>query len=271
MLRGHGWLEMLIWGISLAVAAVPESLPAVVTGALAIGTTRMARRHAIVKRLPAVETMGCTTVICTDKTGTLTKNEMTARRLFLDGREIEVTGSGYEPLGRFLSGEHELSPDREPVLAMAARISLLCNDAALEENNGVWTVRGDPTEGALLVLGRKAGLNYRELLETCPRVAEIPFSSETKRMSTFHGVPEGLLMCLEGAPESLLHRATKVLTAGGNGHLPVMTGGTSPMRRPAWRMRPCGSWAWPIAGSKSSPNLPPKARKSTWSGWGWRG
>ena len=102
VLRGHGWLEMLIWGISLAVAAVPEALPAVVTGALAIGTTRMARRNAIVKRLPAVETMGCTTVICTDKTGTLTKNEMTVRRLFLDGRDLEVTGSGYEPVGEFL-------------------------------------------------------------------------------------------------------------------------------------------------------------------------
>ena len=114
VLRGHGWLEMLIWGISLAVAAVPESLPAVVTGALAIGTTRMARRHAIVKRLPAVETMGCTTVICTDKTGTLTKNEMTARRLFLDGREIEVTGSGYEPVGQFLVGRHELAPATGP-------------------------------------------------------------------------------------------------------------------------------------------------------------
>ncbi len=99
--RGHCWLEMLIWGISLAVAAVPESLPAVVTGALAIGTTRMARRNAIVKRLPAVETMGCTTVICTDKTGTLTKNEMTVRRLFLDGEMVEVSGSGYEPSGSF--------------------------------------------------------------------------------------------------------------------------------------------------------------------------
>ena len=97
---GHTWLEMLIWGISLAVAAVPESLPAVVTGALAIGTTRMARHQAIVKRLPAVETMGCTTVICTDKTGTLTKNEMTVRRLFLDGETIEVEGTGYEPQGR---------------------------------------------------------------------------------------------------------------------------------------------------------------------------
>ena len=214
VLRGHGWLEMLIWGISLAVAAVPESLPAVVTGSLAIGTTRMARRHAIVKRLPAVETMGCTTVICTDKTGTLTRNEMTARKLFLDGREIEVTGSGYEPVGQFLVGRQELAPAQEQVLSMAARISLLCNDAALEETDGLWTVRGDPTEGALLVLARKAGLNAEEL-DLFPRLAEIPFSSETKRMSTFHEAAGGFLMCLKGAPESLLHHATRVLTAGG--------------------------------------------------------
>ncbi|HZE21152.1 MAG TPA: HAD-IC family P-type ATPase, partial [Desulfobaccales bacterium] len=131
--RGHNWLEMLIWGISLAVAAVPESLPAVVTGALAIGTTRMARRNAIVKRLPAVETMGCTTVICTDKTGTLTENQMTARRLFLDGEIIDVSGSGYEPAGKFRIDGAEVHPGDHQVLAWAARIAMLCNDAALEE------------------------------------------------------------------------------------------------------------------------------------------
>ena len=110
VLKGNDWLQMLIWGISLAVAAVPEALPAVVTGALAIGTTRMARRHAIVKRLPAVETMGCTTVICTDKTGTLTKNEMTVRRLFLDNREFEVSGLGYKPEGGFSVEGSEIAP-----------------------------------------------------------------------------------------------------------------------------------------------------------------
>ena len=114
VLRGHSWLEMLIWGISLAVAAVPESLPAVVTGALAIGTTRMARKNAIVKRLPAVETMGCTTVICTDKTGTLTKNEMTVRRLFLDGEVVDVSGTGYEPSGSFAIGGAAVSPGDHP-------------------------------------------------------------------------------------------------------------------------------------------------------------
>jgi P-type Ca2+ transporter type 2C len=213
--RGHDWLEMLIWGISLAVAAVPESLPAVVTGALAIGTTRMARRQAIVKRLPAVETMGCTTVICTDKTGTLTKNEMTVRRLFLGDELIDVTGSGYEPAGSFQTGDTELNPEDHPVLAWAARIAILCNDAALEETDGNWTVRGDPTEGALLVLGQKAGITPEELLAELPRVAEIPFSSEEKRMSTFHQDGIQVLMCVKGAPERLLSRASKLLTAKG--------------------------------------------------------
>ncbi|MGO9580947.1 MAG: cation-translocating P-type ATPase [Desulfobaccales bacterium] len=215
VLRGHQWLEMLIWGISLAVAAVPESLPAVVTGALAIGTTRMARKNAIVKRLPAVETMGCTTVICTDKTGTLTKNEMTVRRLFLDGALIEVSGSGYDPAGSFAIGGAAVSPGDHPVLAEIARIALLCNDAALEENHGNWTVRGDPTEGALLVLGRKAGLDPEALSLEFSRVAEIPFSSDVKRMSTFHQEPGAILMCVKGAPERLLPRAEKMLTAQG--------------------------------------------------------
>jgi Ca2+-transporting ATPase len=213
--RGHSWLEMLIWGISLAVAAVPESLPAVVTGALAIGTTRMARRQAIVKRLPAVETMGCTTVICTDKTGTLTKNEMTVRQLFLDGQTIEVTGSGYEPQGSFQASGTRINQEDQPVLAWAARIATFCNDAALEELDRNWTVRGDPTEGALLVLGRKAGIDPKELLQKFPRVAEIPFSSDAKRMSTFHQEGDQILMCVKGAPERLLSKATQMLTANG--------------------------------------------------------
>jgi P-type Ca2+ transporter type 2C len=215
---------MIIWGVSLAVAAVPEALPAVVTGALAIGTTRMARRHAIVKRLPAVETMGCTTVICTDKTGTLTKNEMTVRRTpDLDGKTVEVTGSGYDPEGDFRHGGGGEPSERDhPVLQQAARVALLCNDASLQEDAGSWQVQGDPTEGALLVLGRKAGLDRERLLEEYPRVAEIPFSSERKRMSTIHQGPDGLLMCLKGAPESLLPWCTRVLT--GQGEKPLEQG-----------------------------------------------
>ena len=216
--KGDELWPMIIWGISLAVAAVPEALPAVVTGALAIGTTRMARRHAIVKRLPAVETMGCTTVICTDKTGTLTKNEMTVRRLYLDGKTVEVTGSGYDPRGEFLeAGDGARLTGSHPVLAQAARVSILCNDAAVEadSDSGGWQVRGDPTEGALLVLGRKAGLDQTAVLADYPRVAEIPFSSERKRMSTIHEGPGGLLMCLKGAPESLLPWCSRVLTSRG--------------------------------------------------------
>ena len=214
-IKGIGWLPMLIWGISLAVAAVPESLPAVVTGALSIGTTRMARRQAIVKRLPAVETMGCTTVICTDKTGTLTKNEMTVRDLYMDERLVHITGSGYEPQGDFHSADHEQLSLTNPVLHAAARISLLCNDASLKEEGGKWLLRGDPTEGALLTLGLKAGLDYSRLLQEYPRVAEIPFDSERKRMSTLHQDRSGLLMCLKGAPESLLPFCSRRLTSQG--------------------------------------------------------
>ena len=214
--KGEPLWPMVLWGVSLAVAAVPEALPAVVTGALAIGTTRMARRHAIVKRLPAVETMGCTTVICTDKTGTLTKNEMTVRRLFIDGRAVQVSGSGYEPRGEFRDeADGALLTKAHPVLKQAARVALLCNDAALDKVSGDWGVRGDPTEGALLVLGRKAGLDQARLREECPRIGEIPFSSERKRMSTIHQGPAGVFMCLKGAPESLLPHCTKVLTGQG--------------------------------------------------------
>ncbi|MCK9376951.1 MAG: cation-translocating P-type ATPase [Syntrophobacterales bacterium] len=215
ILKGNNWLQMLIWGISLAVAAVPEALPAVVTGALAIGTTRMARRNAIVKRLPAVETMGCTTVICTDKTGTLTRNEMTVRRLFLDNREFEVSGLGYEPEGDFFIEGSVITPGDDPVLMEAARIAMLCNDAVLTETvEGAWTIQGDPTEGALVVLGRKAGLHEAVLARECPRVAEIPFDSERKRMTTFH-CPSTVVACTKGAPEGLLPRCRNFLSTFG--------------------------------------------------------
>jgi Ca2+-transporting ATPase len=213
--RGYGWLEMLIWGISLAVAAVPEALPAVVTGALSIGTTRMARKKAIVKRLPAVETMGCTTVICTDKTGTLTRNEMVARRVFLEGQELEVTGSGYEPAGTFREEDRELDPSAAPVLQQAARIALLCNDAVLKEEGGAWKLRGDPTEGALAVLGRKAGFDPDKLALELPRVGEIPFASERQMMTTMHREHDRLWAYVKGAPERVLARSSRILTGEG--------------------------------------------------------
>jgi len=222
VLRGYGWLEMLIWGISLAVAAVPEALPAVVTGALAIGTSRMAKRHAIVKRLPAVETMGCTTVICTDKTGTLTRNEMTARQLYLSGRLLKVSGTGYAPEGAVKDGETLVIASGDPVLAAAGRIALLCNDAFLYEEGGGWKLRGDPTEGALLVLARKAGLNPEAIKEAFPRLAEIPFTAERQMMTTLHQGPEAVWAALKGAPEAILSRSSRLLT--GEGERPLADG-----------------------------------------------
>jgi len=218
LLRGHALLEMFLWGVSLAVAAVPEALPAVVTGALAIGVQRMARRNAIVRRLPAVETLGCTTFICSDKTGTLTKNEMTVRRIWLDGETIEVTGVGYEPEGEFIRGANAIEEDEG--LKLLLRTALLCNDAHLERESETWTLIGDPTEGALVVAAAKAGLDKKELDRLYPRIAEVPFTSERKRMSTIHTTPIGangrspLLVCAKGAPEIVLARCDRIWRDG---------------------------------------------------------
>jgi Ca2+-transporting ATPase len=214
-LRGYEWLSIVMWVISLAVATVPESLPTVITGSLAIGTSRMARRRAIVKRLPAVETMGAVTVICTDKTGTLTKNEMTVRRLLVDGMDLEITGLGYEPVGVFRQGQEDFVPQASPLVLLAAKVGVLCNDAALETTESGWLMRGDPTEGALLVLGRKAGLDPGKLATDQPRVAEIPFSSERQLMTTLHQASDGILVCVKGAPERLLPRCSRLAAAQG--------------------------------------------------------
>ncbi|MFQ6057320.1 MAG: calcium-transporting P-type ATPase, PMR1-type [Anaerolineae bacterium] len=211
--RGHALLEMFLWGVSLAVAAVPEALPAVVTGALAIGVQRMARRNAIVRRLPAVETLGCTTFICSDKTGTLTKNEMTVRRIWLDGEAIEVTGVGFEPKGEFICGTNPLEGNKS--LNLLLKTALLCNDAHLGRKSEAWSIIGDPTEGALVVAAAKVGLDKRELDGLYPRIAEVPFTSERKRMSTVHATPEGTkIVCTKGAPEIVLARCSRIYRDG---------------------------------------------------------
>jgi Ca2+-transporting ATPase len=197
---------MLIWSVSLAVAAVPEALPAVVTGALAIGTERMAKKNAIVKRLPAVETLGCTTVICSDKTGTLTKNEMTVRRIFV-GKSIHVTGHGYETKGKFLEKNKELQPLKDNQLKRLLEIAALCNDAVLAEKG----IIGDPTEGALVVLAEKAGLNHKQLRESFPRAGEIQFDMVRKRMTTVHYIDGKYFAYVKGAPEVLLSLSKKIM------------------------------------------------------------
>jgi len=163
VLRGHEILEMLIWGVSLAVAAVPEALPAVVTISLALGVQRMVRRHALVRKLQAVETLGCTTFICSDKTGTLTQDQMTIRRIYVDGKLIDVTGVGYEPEGEFHFDGKTMNAEKDTALQMLLQIGSLCNDTSLSSADGVWGIKGDPTEGALVVTAAKAGLWQEEL------------------------------------------------------------------------------------------------------------
>ena len=198
-------LTITMFAIALAVAAVPEALAAIVTGALAVGMHEMAKRNALVRRMPAVETLGCTTVICSDKTGTLTKGEMTARSLFVAGRSIAVSGAGYAPAGTF---EPPLGADDDAVRLLLEG-GLLCSDAVLSDDDGRWWIKGDSTEGALVVLAAKADLQQRETRRDAPRVAEFPFSSERKRMTTVHRMPDGRhLAFVKGAPEVLLERCT---------------------------------------------------------------
>ena len=196
-------LTMTMFAIALAVAAVPEALAAIVTGALAVGMHEMAKRNALVRRMPAVETLGCTTVICSDKTGTLTKGEMTARRVFVGGRTSEVSGAGYAPTGSF---NPPLPLDDDAVRLMLTG-GVLCSDAGLSNDAGRWFVKGDSTEGALVVLAAKAGLQQHETRLAAPRIGELPFSSERKRMTTVHRMPDGRhLAFVKGAPEVLLER-----------------------------------------------------------------
>jgi Ca2+-transporting ATPase len=215
LFRGQPFIEMFIFGIALAVAAVPEALPAVVTISLAIGVQRMVKRHALMRRLPAVETLGCTSVICSDKTGTLTKDEMTVRAVFVGGEVLEVTGAGYEPSGSFLrDGKPVESSDSLRRLFTAATLASdahVVHDAA----DGRWRVKGDPTEGALVVAAGKAGLHKAELDTRWPRVGEIPFTSETKRMTTLHAGPEGEVAFAKGAPEVILDSCTHCWTPSG--------------------------------------------------------
>jgi Ca2+-transporting ATPase len=215
-LRGNPFWQMLEVGISLAIAAVPEGLPAVATMTLAIGMQRMARRNALVRRLPAVETLGSTTVICSDKTGTLTRNEMTVSAYHLGDRLIEVTGSGYTATGAFLEGRRHLDAGADSVLTTALRIGALCGDATLDEVDGETVVLGDPTEGALIVAAAKAGLSHEQLEHLYPRLGEVPFTSETKRMTTIHRTPERkCLAYIKGAPSVLLDSSRHQLTPEG--------------------------------------------------------
>ncbi|WHZ24422.1 MAG: cation-translocating P-type ATPase [Nitrospira sp.] len=208
--RGEPAFNMFLTAVSLAVAAIPEGLPAIVTTTLALGVMRMVKRHALIRRLPAVETLGAATVICTDKTGTLTKNEMTVTRLYVDGLVYDVTGEGYGPQGQIVGGD-----PRKGGLQDLLMSALLCNGASLKKVNGSWTVVGDPTEGALLVAGAKAGL-WKEALESVqPFVAEIPFDSDRKMMTVVRRSGAQWMAYVKGAPDLLLSHCSDYLTATG--------------------------------------------------------
>ena len=212
-------VRMIMFAVSLAVAAVPEALAAIVTGALAIGMHQMAKNNALIRKMPAVETLGCTTVICSDKTGTLTKGEMTVRELHLGGRPVEVTGVGYAPEGAFKGLLPEDAAARADV-ELLLKAGVFCNDSSLVEKEERWAVKGDPTEGALVVAAAKFGLNPTELRLENPRVEEIPFSSERKMMTTLHRMKDGrTLAFLKGAPELVLAAAERVQDGGGSREL----------------------------------------------------
>jgi Ca2+-transporting ATPase len=217
ILRGQPVLEMIIFGIALAVAVVPEALPAVVTISLAIGVQRMVKRHALVRRLPAVETLGSTSVICSDKTGTLTKDEMTARKVYVARTTVLIDGFGYEPHGEFSLDGRVLEPSSALMDLLTA--GALASDATLTKTEDGWDIKGDPTEGALVVAAAKAGLQKKVLDEQFPRTAEIPFTSETKRMTTLHHGGGGETAYAKGAPEILLGSCT--LERGEAGTVPL--------------------------------------------------
>lgn len=216
--EGH-ILEMFLVAVSLAVAAIPEGLPAVVTIVLAIGMKRLAQKNAIVRRLLAVETLGCVNVICSDKTGTLTQNEMTVVKTLSGDKICKVTGIGYTPAGEFRTDAQKIEPAGEPDLQLLLTGGVLCNDAILEPKEAVentWGIVGDPTEGALIVAGAKAGLDKAELNEKYRRMAELPFDSERKMMTTFHQNfrPGKVVSFTKGAPDVILERCSRIMING---------------------------------------------------------
>ncbi|MEE9340370.1 MAG: HAD-IC family P-type ATPase [Thermoplasmata archaeon] len=213
-IRSADYVLMLLVAVSLAVAAIPEGLPAVVTISLALGLQRMAKRNALIRNLPAVEALGSATVICSDKTGTLTKGEMNIRRVYADGTTYTISGEGFEPAGKFHRDGEEIDPRRIPGLRELIVTGILCNDSSLKEEEGHYKVFGDTTEGTLIVLGMRADLDVRKVQEANPRRKDIPFTSERKLMTTVHTVDRESTAHAKGAPERILEKSSRALVRG---------------------------------------------------------
>lgn len=211
--RQESTFEMFMAAVALAVGAIPEGLPAAVTITLAIGVKRMARRRAIIRKLPAVETLGSTTTICSDKTGTLTVNQMTVRELWSPGQHLQVTGSGYDPDGDIIRNGEPCTTLDHAAIRECLQVGLLCNDSTLRQKDGHWDVSGDPTEGALIVSAQKAGLDAKQLQRQLPRIDSIPFESQHQYMATLHESREGQprLLYVKGAVEVLLSKCDEAV------------------------------------------------------------
>ena len=214
MIRGGKIVDVFMTSVSLAVAAIPEGLPAVVTIALALGVQRMVKRHVLIRKLASVETLGCTTVICSDKTGTLTKNEMTVRVVYAGGRQYPVTGIGYSPQGEFQLDEKAIETEGHPELTRALRIGVLCNGAEFAWTGQTGSIVGDPTEGAILVAAVKAGMTKADEEKLHAFVDEIPFDSDRKMMTILRHTESGLTACVKGAPDILLSRCSQMDQGG---------------------------------------------------------
>ncbi|MFZ3209752.1 MAG: HAD-IC family P-type ATPase, partial [Geobacteraceae bacterium] len=215
VMRGESWLDMFMAVVALAVGAIPEGLPAAVTITLAIGVAKMAKRNAIIRKLPAVETLGSTTIICSDKTGTLTQNQMTVQEIFAGGDLYLVSAVGYAPNGTFTRDAGEVLPLDSPALRECLIAGLLCNDAAVIQVDNEWRVEGDPTEAALVVAARKAGLEREQLSAELPRIDAIPFESQYQYMATLHGDAKGRVVYLKGSVESIMARCSQAISRTG--------------------------------------------------------
>lgn len=212
VLQGNDLYTMVLAGVSLAVAAIPEGLPAIVTIALSLGVQKMIRKNAVVRKLPAVETLGCASVICSDKTGTLTQNKMTVTKVWSSGRTWSVDGTGYEPQGKYYENEQAIDPKNEKVLQQLLTFGMLCNHAEIEQKSGEYVLNGDPTEGAMIVAGMKAGYTRSKLLSQFEIVNEFPFDSTRKMMSVIVKDTTGRqFVVTKGAPDVLIGQSKTIL------------------------------------------------------------
>ena len=220
VMYGHPIGRLIETGIALAVASIPEGLPATTTIALAVGVHRMAKRHALVRRLPSVETLGSVTLVCTDKTGTLTAGQMTVQELRVAGRAVKLSGVGFAPEGILTEGDRPLAPRDDPAIRLALTIGALANRAEVNLTAEGWTVRGDATDAALLIAARKGGLEREELLREQPEIGMVPFTSERMLMATFHRAGDGSTLALvKGAPGKIIELSTRMLDGGGERQL----------------------------------------------------